>query len=323
MNYFNPYKKKQHSRLNCWVSRQFLRVQYYWNKYILRRKIIPLHTSVALSYGMVEHLNWGDDLNLFFLRKISKDFIMPYAYSCYPNGGSLKELKKEPLYSAIGSVLSWIPKENTIVWGTGLIDGQLPPFDMKVYAVRGPKTREKLIEQGVDCPQVYGDPALLLPLYYRPSSKKKKYKLGIVPHYTEYYSTKLDKFKQDPNIIVIKMFDYKHWTDIIDQICSCNMIVSSSLHGLIVSEAYSIPNFWVEIDGPIISDKSRRFKFYDFYSSIEHDDISPFQFEEKTTISDVLNMAPMYKKGVYDITGLFKACPWRLKSPLYKNVIKG
>lgn len=318
MNYFDPYSSKYnpHSKLDYLVSRNVLRIQYYWNKYIMRKNIIVLHTSISLSYGMIEHLNWGDDLNMFFLRRISKDFILPYEYKSIPYFGRLKELKDAPLYSAIGSVLSWIPKENIKVWGSGLIDGTVPPYNADFYAVRGPKTREKLIERGMNCPPVYGDPALLLPLYYRPTYIKK-YKLGIVPHYTEYYSSKLDKFKDNPDVIVIKMFDYSHWTDVIEQVCSCDIIASSSLHGLIVAEAYSIPNLWIEIEGPIIGDIKRRFKFYDFYSSINKENISPFQMKDTTTIEAILFAASNYKKGKYDINALLNSCPWQLKQPLY------
>lgn len=322
-NFFDPYSRKQHSRLNCWVSRNVLRAQYYWNKYVLRKRIIPLHTSVALSYGKIENNNWGDDINMHFLRQISQDYVIPYSFKCHPYEGSLKELRKEPLYSAIGSVLGCIPKENTKIWGSGLIDGDLPPYQAEIYAVRGPKTRERLLEQGIDCPEVYGDPALLLPLYYRPSVKIKKYKLGIVPHYTEYYSPILEKFQEDADVIVINVFDYKKWTDFIEQICSCEVIASSSLHGLIVAEAYTIPNVWIEIGGPIIGKVQRRFKFYDFFASIKRDHISPYKIDNSTTKKQILSVACGYKKGEYNLNTLLQSCPWQLIKPLYpENIVE-
>ena len=36
------------------------------------------------------------------------------------------------------------------------------------------------------------------------------------------------------------------WENVIDSIVSCKAVVSSSLHGLICSDAYSIPNLWLD-----------------------------------------------------------------------------
>jgi pyruvyltransferase len=88
-------------------------------------------------------------------------------------------------YVSIGSILHFSDK-NSIVWGAGFISKdsycKVPP--KKILAVRGPLTRKKLIEQNIECPKIYGDPALLLPIFYHPKIKKK-YEIGIVPHYVD------------------------------------------------------------------------------------------------------------------------------------------
>ena len=53
------------------------------------------------------------------------------------------------------------------------------------------------------------------------------------------------------------------WTKVVDYICSCKIILSSSLHGLIISDAYKIPNIWLNE----YSLNEGTFKFKDYFQS--------------------------------------------------------
>jgi len=123
-------------------------------------------------------------------------------------------------------------------------------------------TRNVLLESGVNCPEVYGDPALLFPYHYYPYIQKK-YKLGIIPHWSHINSPLLSKFKNDDDIKIIDFKRYSDWKTVIKQIVSCEFIVSESLHGLIISEAYKIPNIWVSF-----GDIGQDFKYEDFFMSL-------------------------------------------------------
>ena len=73
-----------------------------------------------------------------------------------------------PKLVAVGSVMHHLT-EGTEVWGTGMMLDETPPENLKFHAVRGPKTRRFLLEHGyseTEVPEVYGDPALLLPEFY-------------------------------------------------------------------------------------------------------------------------------------------------------------
>ena len=66
---------------------------------------------------------------------------------------------------SVGSVLS-LARDGDVVWGTGVNGKSVdvdPPFSsLDVRAVRGPKTRAHLTAHGIDVPEVYGDPGLLV-----------------------------------------------------------------------------------------------------------------------------------------------------------------
>jgi pyruvyltransferase len=58
------------------------------------------------------------------------------------------------------------------------------------------------------------------------------------------------------------------WKSFVDQIKQCRKIISSSLHGLIIAEAYGIPTEWRDWGGGVIGDG---WKFFDYYSATDRD----------------------------------------------------
>jgi pyruvyltransferase len=124
--------------------------------------------------------------------------------------------------------------------------------------VRGPLTRDAIINSGGSCPEIYGDPALLLPALCGES--KKKYDIGIIPHYKEYGFIK-NKY---PNHFVINL-NNKNPKEVVKQITQCRTIMSSSLHGLICAHAFGIPAAWVKFSDIIIGDGT---KYKDYFLSL-------------------------------------------------------
>lgn len=163
----------------------------------------------------------------------------------------------------LGSIVEH-SQRGDIIWGSGLIQGVTRRMDDRTFlAVRGPRTRQHI--KG-EVPEVYGDPAILLPRFYRPTIRVH-YPVGLVPHWKESEVLRSD----DPSILNIDVRTYD-WRRVVNQICSCDVIVSSSLHGIIVAEAYGIPAIWVQMTDHIIG---RHFKFLDYYEATNRDPQQP------------------------------------------------
>lgn len=253
--------------------------------------------------GSAWHRNWGDDINISFIPKLIDKQVkkLTSADKGFTN------------YLFIGSVLSnEFVNKNTVIWGSGIPSEKVKLNKPKeVKAVRGPLTRKLLLENGINCPEVYGDPALLIPLVYNPTVEKK-YKIGIIPHFTNVNSSLLKHFSDNDNVKIINLGKYSKWTDIINEILSCEFIVSESLHGLIVAEAFNIPNLWINIENNSAKNKGY-FKYHDFFLSLGKDREKPYQLTTKTKINDLLALLKKYERHFeIDLDKLIDSCPFKI-----------
>ncbi len=155
--------------------------------------------------------------------------------------------------------------QDATIWGTGIYGGHTNKWSerfhnakhrkLDIRAVRGPLTRQVYIDLGHKCPEVYGDPAILMPLIYKPLDFEKKYDYLIIPQYTQ--ETWLRRYIKGEYIISMNTDDYKA---VIDKIVSCKYVISSSLHGIILAESYGVPA--VYFNG---RPGRQQFKFKDYY----------------------------------------------------------
>lgn len=208
--------------------------------------------------------NYGDLLSKYLFEKISGQ------KTIWIDPKNLDPQNDQKVFFGIGSILKNV-SENCIVWGSGIISGKHPvkPADFK--AVRGPRTRERLLELDIKCPEIYGDPALLLPDYYQPYVSKK-YEYGIIPHYSNYTEAK-KIFANIPFVKVIQLLtrDVEKTTD---EILGCKKVLTSSLHGLIVAHAYNIPGVLIEFSGNLFGDGV---KFSDYLLSVGLKEYNAFE----------------------------------------------
>ena len=213
-------------------------------------------------------------------------------------------------YYAAGSIFPCDSgSSNFEIWGTGLIyhANTIKSKPGKIHAVRGPLTRERLLANNIECPEVYGDPALLFPRFYD-KNVNIQYQVGIIPHYIDRNNPWVAFQSRKKWVKIIDILSEAY--DLIDQVRSCELIISSSLHGLIAADAYGIPAIWIELSNRVIGDG---FKFRDYYGSIGIDAINPVKIVSgNTPINNIINNFKEHEVNI-DLEALYESCPFKEK----------
>lgn len=206
------------------------------------------------AYWWDGHPNFGDALTPWLLRH----------RGCIPVHA---EFHRAQLVG-VGSLLQFVPHEYSgLIWGTGLIaDTPLELPSATAIAVRGALTRRAL---GLDENVTLGDPGLLAShVLPRPAVT---HRLGLVPH-GSHFTDPLLRAIADASPREVKLIDVARGpAAVIRDIASCEAIVSTSLHGVIVADSYGIPACWAMIEPVLIGGD---FKFLDHESVVSEPGVS-------------------------------------------------
>ena len=214
---------------------------------------LNLYWWSKINFGKGDYENYGDLLSKYLAEKISGKKVKWY-------NTKKKRLINKKHYLSIGSIISHANKYS-VIWGSGIISQEDVAVDAEYISVRGPKTRDYLLQFGLNVPAIYGDPAILLPRYYNPEISKI-YNTSIIPHYVDLQEVNNNLSDTSTNIINLLTNDIELTTD---EILSSKRIISSSLHGVIVAHTYGIPALWVKLSDKLSGDD---IKFYDYFESV-------------------------------------------------------
>ena len=149
-------------------------------------------------------------------------------------------------------------------WGSGFISGSpasAPPESVDALAVRGTSSLGR-IQNTSTAPAVLGDPGILAPLLVD-GKVKKRHALGVIPHYHDAALPAVRRLREmGPAVRVIDV----SWTpqEVAREIAACDVVISSSLHGLIFSDALEVPSAHVRLS---TKPKGGLYKFHDYYSA--------------------------------------------------------
>lgn len=260
-------------------------------------------TKIKIAYPLIA--NMGDLLNplivenIFNVKVVSGNTLNSDLFGI---GSGLKGLFfSNNIKRRLIQVGASMYKSKVHVWGTGFLNDEekLPGLIRKntyFHAVRGKLSKlkiEKKLNKSLDIPT--GDGGILASLLIN-SANEKKYRIGIIPHFREqdhplvnqimehYKDSKFINLKEDP-------------LSVIQDISDCELILSSSLHGLIVADSFHIPNLHITLSDKLLGDG---FKFKDYYSNYNNVNYAPIDFTKRAfpSYSDILEQYAVSKDEV-------------------------
>lgn len=227
-------------------------------------------------------VNFGDDLSHVIVEKILGRPVQL---------ASLESDRKTLL--AAGSILHFA-RDDDLIWGSGfrenpMVENRFSRLDVR--CVRGPRTRDFLLQKGINCPPVYGDPALLIAQLF-PEFKKQEpiYDYIIIPNIGE-----IKGFIPYKNVVLPTL----PWKEIVEMMQQSKLVISSSLHGIIVAESYNIPARLLKMTWgePLL-------KYQDYYEATNRPD-----FKYATSVQEALQLGGE-RPGLIDLNPLLNSFPW-------------
>lgn len=211
------------------------------------------------------------------------------------------------------------------MWGPGLI------FENKkalatggsqttevVFATRGPHSFQDFASaanKGTILHKVYGDAGSLFSWFYQPHDTTKRYELCIMPHHFDWdmgspFLKRMNEWwpKETPYRIDIMDPLFK----IADEIVQCQFVLCSSLHAIIFSDSYGVPNAHMKWGDNVIGGQ---YKFDDYYDSIgrQHDwlDMSDESlWKSGKVVTFVEEQKAKYDVSKMDLYPFWESCPF-------------
>jgi len=211
----------------------------------------------VLNVSNLNHKNIGDDISIPLLEKVLNKKItkIPFIFTFFI---------RNCLF--IGSILKYSTNKSTIL-GSGFNQ----PEDIKYFNnyehiifVRG-KLSQSLIKSklGINILSI-SDPAILVSRFFDAKSTVIQKKIIIIPnHYDEEL---ICHYRFPSNVEILSNKNYVNIDKYFRTITSAELILSSSLHGIVFADSYgksSIPFFFQFSQVSL-------WKFYDYFSSSEN-----------------------------------------------------
>lgn len=271
------------------------------------------------------HPNFGDRLNVDLLplltgRAVRTATVATATHVCI---GSLLEMF---LCRATDAPRRGPP---LVVWGAGFIGPaglrpdrvERPARPLVVHAVRGRLTLERLRAMGEDVSRTaLGDVGLLARLL-APAAAPPRHRVGIVAHYVDERDPVLARIiARVPHARIIRVGSAP--ARFLADLRECEVVLSSTLHGLIAADALGIPNARIRISDRLTGGD---YKFRDYYSAfgvdprpLARDELCALTAPDIARIEAAYAITPAAVDRVID--GLLAACPFTPRAGVLSRV---
>ncbi|MGA4507608.1 polysaccharide pyruvyl transferase family protein [Propionibacteriaceae bacterium G1746] len=208
--------------------------------------------------GLDDVHNFGDQLSPFIVDRL---FRLQFKYS----GIDAADL------IAVGSLLNFglthmTGQTKPVVWGSGFIleGGPWAGHPVEWRAVRGELSRAR-VQHLTSRRLAVGDPGVLVPLAFPElASVPKRHRIGLVPHHSDGQVDAVLRAAAHPDVHVVNAVAPAR--QVLREIAACEVVLSSSLHGLVIADALDIPNAWTPVSDNL---HGGAYKFADYYSGFQ------------------------------------------------------
>lgn len=196
------------------------------------------------------HPNFGDEFTPFLLPR----------YGFMP----LLRPPDEARFFGVGSIINMSSATtDAVIWGSGVMhaDRVSARPNSQVVALRGHLSQQAMNVHG---PIALGDPGLLASRWIRRSPRTGV--VGLVLHYSHARQDFAHVLRSHLSGSVRFIDPARPLDHVVTAINSCDAILTTSLHGLVVADSYGIPAVW-SLPEPVLPGGA--FKFDDYESVVE------------------------------------------------------
>lgn len=238
--------------------------------------------------------NFGDHLSVYLTEKLSGMNVR------------VAERESQPHYMVTGSILS-LATEKSIIWGAGIAykNEVVSGKPASVHMVRGKYSNAVLRQSGIAPAEITGDPGYVLSHVYKPNIIKR-YRVGVIPHWIDMPEA-VECFSGNDEFLIINLMNDTE--SVIRDINSCEVCVSTSLHGIVAAHSYGIPCLHIRLSNKILGDG---IKYLDYFSSVGIDEYEPISVRGPQTIKAILSQISTDVGDRALIPGMIAACPFKM-----------